>query len=356
MLLGLFLTAVLAQAQDDLPAPRKISLNLSGTMLKAAAERLAKDSGYPIALGDCDPKTKVSIKVEKATFVLALEVVCRSAKAGYRWTAGGVEVINEPRMPAATAGAQLGPFTMRAWLAPWDKDNPAIWIDADWEPAAGAAWYRIQLDSVLGEKGEPLPRLKSTSLSAFYGDDTNHSKMGRLSGTDGDWKHDVFPLQPVPGKPRKLKSISGTAFFAFPVGPKKTVRFAPPADRMKVEVDGFTFTLMFLSYDDQKKIWDCSVNMDLTTAPVEKRLPLYGLLAGNRVRFFGTGGALANLELGGTGHGGNETNLRFASISGHCKVPDGSPLKAVEADFYGDVDVKPYPFEIKDVPVIATKE
>jgi hypothetical protein len=361
-LLRILLTAALAFAQaapkpDDLPAPKKITLNLSATPLKAVAERLAKDSGYAIGLGDCDPKTKVSIKVDKVPFVLALDALCRSANAAYRWAGGGIELINESRMPAASASAQLGPFTMRAWVGPWDKETPALWVDTDWEPGAGAGWYLIRVDSILSENGEAWQRSRTSSTTSFHGEHTNNMKILAMTRGDGDWKRDYYPLLPPKGRPKKLKSVTGSLKVAFPVGPKKTVRFAPPADRMRETVDGFPFTLHFFEYDAARKTWDGTVSLQIDGAPQEKRLPLYGLLAGHRVRFYAKGGApIPNTALGGAGYSGPEGDLRTVSIEGTCKAPDNTPLSAVEADFYGDVLLKDYPFEIKNVPVVATKE
>ena len=79
--------------------------------------------------------------------------------------------------------------------------------------------------------------------------------------------------------------------------------------------------------------------------------------ASSRVRFFGKGGApLANEHLGGTGSGGKKDDLDYFKISGWCRVSDGAPLTAVEADFYSDVTLRTYPFEFKDLPEVLPKK
>jgi len=340
---------------DDFPVPKKLSLTLSNSTLKAAADRLGKDGGYVIRLGECDPKTKVSIKVDKAPFVEALGALCRAAGVSYRWIGTSVELSPDFEAPKTSTGTRMGPFSMEAWVALWNKDIPALYCNTDWEPGVAAAWYFIKLDSVLGPNGDPITLPREEREWEFDGFYTHNSKIMGLTRGDGNWKRDFFPL---PVGTTKLKSISGTVAFAFPAKKPKTIRFENPGGKSEQMVDGFPLTLEIFPYDVKTMTWSARLDVEVLTAPMEKRLPLYGLLAGHRLRFFAKGGAATpNLSLGGGGTGGSRTNgLRDIHIKGYCKVPDGAPLAAVEVEFDSDVVLKTYPFEIKDVPFSTPKK
>jgi hypothetical protein len=344
-----------AQAGDEFPAPKKISLSLTKAPLAAAAERLAKAGGYPIKLGECDPKAIVSMKVDKVPFVLALDALCRSAGAGYRWQEKTIELLPfDVIVPSASSVAQIGPFSMRAWHGPWDKGIPAVFIDTDWEPSIGAAWFALQLEQLQDEKGDKIS-LTPPKFPPDYS--TNDNKVSELSSLKGDWKRDWFPYTPPAAGAPKLKSVSGTAVFAFPKGKKNTVRFDLPKDKMTKTVDGFPISLEFFQYDAAKKIWSTAVMVECSEAPLDKKMPLYGVFASSRVRFFGKGGSpLLNEHLGGTGSGGKGNDLRYFQIKGHCRVADGTPLTAVEVDFYSDVTLKTYPFQFNDLPEVIPKK
>jgi len=356
-LLGVLALLLSAQdpPKDDFPVPKKLTLTLSNSTLKAAADRLGKDAGYVVRLGDCDPKTKVSVKVDKVPFVEALGALCRSAGLTYRWVGAAVELAVDIEAPKAWAGARLGPFSMEAWVALWNKDVPALYLNTDWEPGVGAAWYFIKLETVLGPGGDPITLPVEEREWEYEGFYTHHNKIMELTQGDGKWKRDFFPL---PVDTTKLKSIAGTVAFAFPLRKPKTIRFENPGAKSEQMVDGFPLTLEIFPYDVKTMTWSARLDVEVVTAPLEKRLPLYGLLAGHRLRFYAKGGAATpNLSLGGGGTGGSKKNgLRDVHINGYCKVPDGAPLAAVEAEFDSDVVLKTFPFEIKDVPFSTPKK
>src|SRR5260221_3140340 len=210
-----------AQAGDDLPAPKKITLALTRAPLAAAAERLAKAGGYAIKLGECDAKAVVSMKVDKVPFVLALDALCRSAGVGYRWREKTIELLpHDVIASSASAVVQIGPFSMRAWHGPWDKGTPAIFIDTDWEPSVGAAWYILTPELLLDEKGDKIQLAGQGKFPSEYS--TNDIKLSELSSLKGDWNRDFFPYAAPGAGARKLKQISGSATFALPHGKKHT--------------------------------------------------------------------------------------------------------------------------------------
>lgn len=330
---------------------RPASASHSSTTIKDAAERLSKLYGYPVALGDVDPKKRAGFKVEFGTFLQALEALCRSGGVWYRWRDNAVELAKEK--PPEASRVHFGPFAMAARVTTLE-DEPGLFlhVDTDWERKVGPGWFEVKIDSMTDDKGSAVLQARRKE-NGFLGEATLTKKFSVKDSEEyrHEWTQDDFLLGPASKDAVKLSSVKGKVTFWFPLE-LSPVKFEDPKPRAQAPAGPFTAELNFYDFYKDRKSWDVQMEVKLGDTPREVAVPLLAMLVTRSIRFVDAAGKSYDSGVkGGHGRGGTAANMfqRIHIDRQTSKLSLENPPKWLECDVVTSVWTRSYAFEFKDV-------
>jgi hypothetical protein len=345
------------RGRADWAPARPATASHSGT-IKDGAERLTKLYGYPIALGEADPKKRATFKMDSGTFLQALEGLCRSAGVWYRWNDNGVELTKDK--PPDLSRVHVGPFAIAARVTTLE-DHPGLFIhfDTDWERKVVPGWFEVKIDSMTDDKGNAVLQARRKE-NGFLGEATLTKKF---SVKDSDqyrqeWTEDDFLLGPTSPGAAKLSSVKGKVTFWFPLEVSR-VRFEDPKPKAQAPAGPFTAEINFYDFYKDRKSWDVQMEVKIGDPSREIAVPLFAMLVNRSIRFIDAAGKSVDSGVkGGHGRGGTGANMfqRIHIDRSTNKLPLENPPKWLECDVVTSVWTRSFSFEFKDVRLTKEKK
>lgn len=327
---------------------RPITMAFDDLPLKEALAQLSKASGHSVSPGDVDPALRVTARIENATFLRAVELVCLSLNTWYRWNGAAIEF---GKARAGHSRGHAGPLLLSGGLGrSQEGDGPSLVLRLEWDPGIRVRWYDIEIDSAEDDRGGTVSAAAPKNLAGLA-HRTVYSRAHALPA-EGDprfFAADHVDLTEFSKEATRLKSVKGRITIFIPEE-MRPVRFEK-GSKEAIDLGTVTATLAQDVRRGGKEAWSASLDLDLSRAHPSKHRALFGYLLNSKVRFLDADGKAHPAASGGAHSGGNlDAPLQRVGRTLRCdSAPEAAVLKTVEATIVTDVWEKTYPFELKDV-------
>jgi voltage-gated potassium channel Kch len=328
-------------------APAKpITIDYRETPLQEALDRLAKSTGYLLRVGTVNPQARVTLSLQEATFLRALEAICLSLGCWYRWDGASIVL---GKAEAGHSRGHAGPLLLSAALGPGAPANPSLDLRLEWDPGLRIRWYEIEIDSALDDKGVSVEEKTPANL-AGYVHGLVYSRSHRLprEGDSRCFSSDELSLTGLSPGATRLNSLKGRITLFLPELAQK-VRLEKV--NAPVVLGGVTATLRELSAGTSRAGWGATIDLDLSRTPTAAHRSLFAHLLNSRILFVrGDHPGIPGENSGASSGGSIDDPLLSVGRSIRTdQFAEGAGPTAVEATIVTEVWQKTFPFELRDV-------